>query len=1651
MNTYILLRKNTLTVFKGVFMLFLLLTANANLFAQRPFGNEWIHFDQPYWKIKVGQDGVYRLNYNDLKAAGVDVDGQEPNFYQLFYRGQQIPIYVHGESDSTFNNTDFIEFYGRKNDGALDSLLYAKPSDQSHPYYSTYTDTSAYFLIWGYFDEPLRIKDYNFNAAAVATNIIQEQKLTYFNEVYQDGAQIIPKDNFYTSEYTLNEGWQTKDISRGNQRDVVITTENADNTSSTKPVLEFRINSRSDVWNATPDHNLIVSVKSNSGTFREVYNETYDGFKANIASIPLEWSDLGTNITVRVRSNGVGTNADIHTIAYVRVKYPKKLTVTAQVNKVFENTHATADTAITFRFAKPKTFNADNIILLDITNGFRANPSVNFTADTVSYSIKNTGLVTKYFLFDSTSVISGLSLNPVTFNQIDLSEDYNYLLITHKVFANAAQQYKSYKESRSINDSVKFKVLMMDVEDLYDQFSYGVKHPASIQNFNMYVYKKQAVAPKYLLLLGKGYEIRTVRAKAAEDYVPTIGQPAAELLYVAGIDNNFTGYDLTLYPNIAVGRIAARTEEEALIYLNKLKAYDSVPKALWKKEMIHVGGGMELSVQNLSKNYLNGVKKIAEGPYLGARVHSYFAETSDPVNRDKKAVIQAKIESGIGMLTYFGHASGIQLGVEFADPNTLKNTDKYPIMYLNGCNVGNPALPNVAQSDLYLFGKEKGAVSWLSHTNATYTGTLYDQMRKFYTQMATKSYSGSIGDAWKESLKLVTASAELRAASYSWTIQGDPSLSFPHLPLPDYTITGNIQINPFDVIASSPNFSLQIPIGNLGKTDSQQIAVSVKHTLPNGDIVNYTNQKITPPLFADTITFSIINENRNLQGLNKFEIYVDADSTVIEYDETNNIAQFEHYFPGTGVRSLFPLNYAIVATDTPTLVAQSRDLFDTSTAMYFELDTIPTFNSPFRKTSGLIAKKGLVEWKPQLQSTDSTVYYWRVRLNLPNDSGGYWETRSFTYIKGSPEGWSQSHFPQYAGITAESVIVDTASEIFRYMPVYKGFTATMNAFIGSGMGIKPNDDLILNYCVGSSTLLFIEFDRRTLAFVDSSIQCGIPQFHQRFKMTEPAERQRFILEVDSIKNGNYVALISIGKRQEFNEWETEVYEAFDKLGSSMIKNFKRDSVGFVFAGIKQEAKGELIAEDYKYDSIAAANVGDTARISFILEAIGNKSGYITSEPIGMASKWKTAYNSFRTLEDESADKQFLQIIGIDSLGKDTLLADSITTYSYDLSSIDAKLYPLIKLRIFLEDIKYMTPAQLTNWTVLYDGVPEGSLLLDNQYAFENELNQQGDSMHVKLKFQNIHIHPFKEMLVSYEIVDATNQRVSYELDTFPPLQPQNHFYIDKSFATNNLDGQYRLVIKVNPDFAQPEVTLDNNIFNKRFEVVSDITNPLLDVTFDQRHIANGEIVNANVVIDIMAMKENSTGLLNDTSQFNITLIRPGNDTQSVYFNNSNISFAPGTESNNTANITYKPGPLADGRYELMVQLTDESGNSSGTEPYHITFYVVNKAALSNMYVYPNPITSSAKFLFTLTGSQVPAIHGIEIYNLTGQLVALVPINNLHIGNNEIIWDGTNRRGAKLTSGMYFYRLNMDGELPLHLLSQDKQLSEGYGKLLILHE
>src|SRR5688500_11704404 len=80
-------------------------------------GNEWINFSQSYYKIPIAREGVYKLDYNALQAAGFPVGSVDPKKIQLFHRGVEQHIFVDGENDLQFDPTDFIEFYGNKNDG----------------------------------------------------------------------------------------------------------------------------------------------------------------------------------------------------------------------------------------------------------------------------------------------------------------------------------------------------------------------------------------------------------------------------------------------------------------------------------------------------------------------------------------------------------------------------------------------------------------------------------------------------------------------------------------------------------------------------------------------------------------------------------------------------------------------------------------------------------------------------------------------------------------------------------------------------------------------------------------------------------------------------------------------------------------------------------------------------------------------------------------------------------------------------------------------------------------------------------------------------------------------------------------------------------------------------------------------------------------------------------------------------------------------------------------------------------------------------------------------------------------------------------------------------------------------------------------------
>ncbi|MBP7564111.1 MAG: T9SS type A sorting domain-containing protein, partial [Candidatus Cloacimonetes bacterium] len=52
---------------------------------------------------------------------------------------------------------------------------------------------------------------------------------------------------------------------------------------------------------------------------------------------------------------------------------------------------------------------------------------------------------------------------------------------------------------------------------------------------------------------------------------------------------------------------------------------------------------------------------------------------------------------------------------------------------------------------------------------------------------------------------------------------------------------------------------------------------------------------------------------------------------------------------------------------------------------------------------------------------------------------------------------------------------------------------------------------------------------------------------------------------------------------------------------------------------------------------------------------------------------------------------------------------------------------------------------------------------------------------------------------------------------------------------------------------------------------------------------------------------------------------------------------------------------------------------------------------------------------------------LSVYNIKGQKVATLVKEVKTAGTHEVIWNGKDKNGASVSSGIYFYRLNSGGE------------------------
>jgi hypothetical protein len=381
------------------------------------------------------------------------------------------------------------------------------------------------------------------------------------------------------------------------------------------------------------------------------------------------------------------------------------------------------------------------------------------------------------------------------------------------------------------------------------------------------------------------------------------------------------------------------------------------------------------------------------------------------------------------------------------------------------------------------------------------------------------------------------------------------------------------------------------------------------------------------------------------------------------------------------------------------------------------------------------------------------------------------------------------------------------------------------------------------------------------------------------------------------------------------------------------------------------------------------------------------------------------------------------------------------------------------LRADFADSLKQTPPQLKRWQVIYKEIPEGILLCDTTVARcnSNLTVNLGDSLQTGFVFRNISGSDFSQKLVvRYQFLNLSSNLTTTLYDTLENLERGKALYFKGKFATLNLLGDNRLTVFINPN-AQAEQNYENNVLEMNISVRPDKVNPVLNVAFDGVHIADGDLVSAQPTISVSLKDDNQHFIRRDTLGLEMLLSACDTCTaQRLSFAGENVKWF--ANENNNFRIEYRPErALPDGEYLLKIDAEDVSGNKAGPKPYSVRFKVVNKPSFTNFYPYPNPFSSSMRFVFTLTGTSVPDEVLIRIMTVTGKVVREISRNELghiKIGNNisEFAWDGRDQFGDQLANGVYLYKVYIrDRELNFEKseTSGDKYFKNDIGKIYLM--
>lgn len=337
----------------------------------------------------------------------------------------------------------------------------------------------------------------------------------------------------------------------------------------------------------------------------------------------------------------------------------------------------------------------------------------------------------------------------------------NFVIITHPDFRNAVAPLAELRRKQGMT------VAVVNVDDLYDEFSYGAHDPQAIRDFLSSAKSSWRKSPRYVLLVGDAsFDPRNYLGLGKTDYLPTHLVDTAYMETAS--DDWLADFNGDGVPDMAVGRLPVRTAAQAQAIISKIVGYTQA-------------GAPQTALFVADKRGSDGYDFEAASHDAQTLLPSSISVQT--INRGDQAVdsVRSQIIQGINqsplLVNYMGHGTiGAWTGAGLfgtADAASLTNASHPSLFVMMTCLNGfyhDPSQDSLAEALLY--AEQGGAVAvWASSGLTEPTGQAL--MNKGLMSNLFANEQSRIGDILIKA-KGSTSDRDIRT---TWIFFGDPTMT----------------------------------------------------------------------------------------------------------------------------------------------------------------------------------------------------------------------------------------------------------------------------------------------------------------------------------------------------------------------------------------------------------------------------------------------------------------------------------------------------------------------------------------------------------------------------------------------------------------------------------------------------------------------------------------------------------------------------------------------------------------------------------------------------------------------------------------------------------------------------------------------------------